>query len=75
MNGPDTQNLTDRTQVECAAQIAAVLAIAEVMSPFMHVTSEVTPAGAAIHIVNDACKQGRLSFLHRALFDPRMNRL
>lgn len=67
MNGPDTDKLSDQMQARCIATLAADLAVAEILSPYMNVSSEMTPAECALHIVNDAARLGRLGFLDNVL--------
>jgi hypothetical protein len=66
--GYDTSNIRDLMIVETVARLTAALTAAELLSPHVNVSDHnMSPSDIAIHVVNDACKQGRLSFLHTTL--------
>lgn len=65
MNGPDTDALgQSKMAVETVAHLAAAAAF---LTTAPYTPINYSPGDMAIHVVNDAMKQGRLGLLHRAL--------
>lgn len=65
MNGPDTDALgASKMAVESVAHLAVAAAF---LATAPYTPIHYNPGQMAIHVVNDAMKQGRLGFLHRAL--------
>jgi hypothetical protein len=66
VNGPatDSINKNDLMIVECAAHlaVAATFLVTAEYSPIHW-----NPADMAIHCVNEACRDGKLGFMHRSL--------
>lgn len=65
MNGPDTDALGGHLMaVETVAHLS-VAATFLATAPYTPINY--SPAEMAIHVVNEACRQGRLGLVHRAL--------